>query len=163
MRSAFCPFPHLLSAQSRWLHPSLTVMSRGPSRVSFSASSSPSFPSVGRDVDAVFARVLASLPTPLVLALRESELEVATTLRDLPRMNACEVQALMKEEGYCREQDSTSLVAPSGATSSTHSSLTCGHSLPVQEVEWVVSKGGDPRTDRATFQRAATQKPAKRP
>ena len=34
------------------------------SRVSFSASSSPSLSSVGRDVDWVFARVLASLPAP---------------------------------------------------------------------------------------------------
>ena len=67
-------------------------------------------------MDGVFARVLASLPTPLVLALREPELDVATTLRDHPRMDALELQGLMKEEGYCSEQDRTSLVAPSGAT-----------------------------------------------
>ena len=45
-------------------------MSRGPSRVPFSG-------------DGVLARVLASLPTPLV----RSELDVATTLRDYLRMN----------------------------------------------------------------------------
>ena len=113
-------------------------MSRGPSRVPFST-------------DGVFARVLASLPTPLVLALRESELDVATKLRDCLRMNAWELQALMTEEGYTCEQDSGGLVAPSGAASSTHSSLACGQSRPVRPVEWVESKGGDPRTDHATL------------
>ena len=142
VRSAFCPSPHLLSA-------TLTVMSRGLSRVSFSASSSPSLPSVGRDVGGVFARVLASLPTPLVLALRESELDVATTLRDYTRMDALELQGLMKEEWYCREQDSTSLVAPSGATSSSHSTLSYGHFLLEQPDEWKRTRGGDPRTVHA--------------
>ena len=110
-------------------------MSRRPSRVSFSASSSPSLPSVGRDVDGVFARSPASLPAPLVLALRESELVVAATLRDYTRMDALELQGLMKEEGYSWEQDSSSLDAPSGDTSAARSPLTYGHPLPVQAGE----------------------------
>ena len=57
----------------------------------------------------------------------------------------------MTEEGYTCEQGSGGLVAPSGAASSTHASLTYGQSLPVQVDEWVVSKGVDPRTDQATL------------
>ena len=111
-------------------------MSRGPSRVSFS----PSLPSVGRDVDGFFARVLASLPAPLVLALPESELDVATTLRDYPRMDALELQGLMKEEGYSWEQDSHFFDSLS---------LTYGHPPLVRPVGWMVPQGGDPRTDHA--------------
>ena len=146
---AFCLPPHLLFAL-RSFHPSLTVMSRGPSRVPFSA-------------DGVFARCLASLPTPLVLALRESELDVAATLRDYLRMNALELQALLTEEGYTCEQDSSGLVAPSGAASSTHSPLAHGNNyLYDQSNGWVRRAATQEPTTRPR-KRAATQGPTTRP
>ena len=67
-----------------------------------------------------------------------------------PAWTRWSLQGLMKEEGYCSEQDSTSLVAPSGATSTSHSTLTYGHCLPVQTEEWRRTRGGDPRTVHAT-------------
>ena len=110
--------------------------------------SSFSVPNVGRDV--LWERAVASLPPPLMVALRAAGLDDPSVLVEYPRNTQEE------ESGLGRTLVGLDALAPSGATSSSQRTDTYGHSLPVPALEWpgvasgsgvVKETGGDPKTD----------------
>ena len=115
--------------------------------------SSVSVPNVGRDV--LWERTVASLPPPLLEALRSSGLDDPGTLVEYPRSTVEEL-----ERGMGRTLSGFDALAPSGAASSEQTTSTYGHGVPVQAPEWPemvanglfgsVSTGGDPKTDHAS-------------
>ena len=130
--------------------------------------SSVSVSSVGRDV--LWERTVASLPPPLLEALRSSGLDDPGTLVEYPRST---VEKL--ERGLGRTLAGFDALAPSGAASTEQITSTHGHGVSVQAPEWPgfassgldvcvssggdsrtvhassVRMGGDPRTDHASF------------
>ena len=106
----------------------------------------PSVPNVGRDV--LWERTIASLPPPLLVALRSSGLDNPGTLVEYPRSSVEEL-----ERGLGRTLVGLDALAPSGAASSGQITITYGHKVPVLAPEWpVVASGsgdvaGDPKTD----------------
>ena len=110
-------------------------------------------PNVGRDV--LWERTVASLPPPLLEALRSSGLDDPGTLVEYPRSTVEEL-----ERGLGRTLDGFDALAPSGAASSEQTTSTYGHGVPVQAPEWPgmvasglvgsVFSGGDPKTDHAS-------------
>ena len=101
--------------------------------------------------DVLWERALASLPPPLLVALRSAGLTDPGVLVEYPRNTQEELEC-----GLGRTLVGLDALAPSGATSSSQCTDTCGHSLPVLALEWpgvpsgagvVKETGGDPRTD----------------
>ena len=102
---------------------------------------------VARDV--LWERALASLPPPLLVALRSAGLN-PSVLVEYPRNTQEELEC-----GLGRTLVGLDALAPSGATSSSQRTDTYGHSLPVLALEWpgvasgsgvVKETGGDPKT-----------------
>ena len=106
----------------------------------------PSVTNVGRDV--LWERAVASLPPPLLVALRSSGLDDPGTLVEYPRSSVEELEC-----GLGRTLVGLDALAPSGAASSGQSTITYGHKVPVLAPEWPVlasgsgDVGGDPKTD----------------
>ena len=96
-------------------------------------------------------RTVASLPLPLVEALRAAGLDDPGTLVEYPRRTVEELEralGITLGGGF--------VLASSGAASSEKSTATYGHSLPLQVPEWSslagsVSVGGVPKTSHASF------------
>ena len=115
--------------------------------------SSSSVSNVGRDV--LWERAVASLPPPLLEALRSSGLDDPGTLVEYPRSTVEEL-----ERGLGRTLVGFDALAPSGAASTSQTTSTYGHGVPLPALEWPgvaatgldvsVSSGGDPRTDHAS-------------
>ena len=101
---------------------------------------------VARDV--LWERAVASLPPPLLVALRAAGLDDPSVLVEYLRNTQEEL-----ESGLGRTLVGLDALAPSGATSSGQRTITYGHGVPGQVPEWpgVASGsggvGGDPRTD----------------
>ena len=106
----------------------------------------PSVTNVGRDV--LWERAVASLPPPLLVALRAAGLDHPSVLVEYPRNTQEELEC-----GLGRTLVGLDALAPSGAASSGQSMITHGHTGPVLALGWpgVASGsgvvGGDPRTD----------------
>ena len=115
--------------------------------------SSSSVSNVGRDV--LWERTVASLPPPLLEALRSSELDDPDTLVEYPRSTVEEL-----ERGLGRTLVGFDALAPWGAASTGQTTSTYGHGVPFQALEWPGvaatglfgsgSAGGDPKTDHAS-------------
>ena len=109
----------------------------------------PSVTDLGRDV--FWERTFASLPLPLVEALRSAGLDDPGTLVEHLRSTLEEA-----ERAFCITLGGSIVLASSGAASSEKSTATYGHSLPLQVPEWSslagsVSMGGVPKTGHASF------------
>ena len=110
-------------------------------------------PNVGRDV--LWERTVASLPPPLLEALRSSGLDDPGTLVEYPRSTVEELG-----RGLGRMLVGFDALAPSGAASTGQTTSTYGHGVPLPALEWPgvaaygldvsLSSGGDPRTDHAS-------------
>ena len=96
----------------------------------------------------LWERAVASLPPPLLVALRSSGLDDPGTLVEYTRSSVEEL-----ERGLGRTLVGLDALAPSGAASSGQSTITYGHKVPVLAPEWSVvasgsgDVGGDPKTD----------------
>ena len=110
-------------------------------------------PNVGRDV--LWERAVASLPPPLLEALRSAGLDDPGTLVEYPRSTVEELERVLgRTLGGC------DALAPSGAASSEQTTSTYGHGVPLQALEWPGvaatgvfgshSPGSDPKTDHAS-------------
>ena len=111
--------------------------------------------------DVLWEHALASLPEPLLRALRDADLGNATTLQNYPRMEGHVLEEMLDWGGA-----GAGGTASSDAASSSNSCTTYGHEVQAQVLEWGgVNEGGDPKTDQALKRErgAATQKPTMHP